>query len=412
MKKIMSGLIAVVMTMTCFLSNVSALELKIPTTPISLDETLIISDLDNEKQIIYEFTLEEDCVVDMNLSITFKDDADKEIVAQVISEAYMQDVLNELMGNGISGKNHFVYGEEGKKVSGTSYKFHQQYKMDKGVYWFSLTCYGELDTESFELVPVKGKAKVTFSTVKEEVQFINVKYSVKESKWFEAIKPITITSIKGFKSPLSVDEIYSYNDERVGYMLEGFYVYRKRDNAWLYAKIKKVYDKNIEDYVIEYTNFKWYPLGTAPKGYERYPFTYGYNDTFGAECYLMDTMKDGDQIIHREVWTPTTYIIRYHANTGGKGTMKNSYFTYDKTKKLRANTFTHKTKKFQGWKAKYYDWWEDVELWYYTNGKKCGWYEEGKQPKGWTKYVFKNQEKVKNLTSYMDDVIHMYAVWK
>ena len=72
----------------------------------------------------------------------------------------------------------------------------------------------------------------------------------------------------------------------------------------------------------------------------------------------------------------------------------------------------HKTKKFQGWKAKYYDWVNDVETWYYTNGKKCGWYEAGKQPKGWTKYVFKNQEKVKNLTSYTYDVIHMYAVWK
>ena len=411
MKKIMNGLIAVVMAMTCFLSNVSALELYIPTTPISLDETITITDLENEDRIIYEFTLAEDCVIDMNLSVTFKDDAKKEIVAQVISEEYKQDMLNGLLGNEVSGKDHFVYGED-KTVSGTSYKFHQQYKMDKGVYWFSFSCYGEMDEETYELAPVKGKAKVTFSIVEDEVQFTKVKYSVKESKWFDPIKPVTITTVNGFKSPLSTKALYVDVTKHVGYMHTGFYVYRKRDNAWLYAKPKLVYDEFMEDDVVQYTNFKWCPLGTAPKGYERYPFNYEATDVFGAECYGMDTMQDGDHIIHREVWTPVTYIIRYHANTGGKGTMKNSYFTYDKTKKLRANTFTHKTKKFQGWKAKYYDWWEDVELWYYTNGKKCGWYEEGKQPKGWTKYIFKNQEKVKNLTSYMDDVIHMYAVWK
>ena len=136
------------------------------------------------------------------------------------------------------------------------------------------------------------------------------------------------------------------------------------------------------------------------------------SDVFGSDCYVMDTMKNGDELFHREVWAPNQYVIRYHANKGGKGTMKNSYYTYDKTKKLRANTFTHKTKKFQGRKAKYYDWWEDVEMWYYTDGKKCGWNAAGKQPIGWNKYVFKNQEKVKNLTVEMDGVIHMYAVWR
>ena len=52
MKKIMSGLIAIIMAMTCFLSNVSALDLDIPTTPIALDETITITDLENEDGII------------------------------------------------------------------------------------------------------------------------------------------------------------------------------------------------------------------------------------------------------------------------------------------------------------------------------------------------------------------------
>ena len=411
MKKIMSGLIAIVMAMTCFLSNVSALELDIPTTSISLDETITITDLQNEEGTIYEFTLEEDCVVDMNVSITFKDDATKDISVQVINEAYMQDLLNGLMGNETSGKTYCVYGEN-TTVSTKTYQFHQQYKMEKGVYWFSLSCLGEIDYETFDQAEVSGKAKVKFSIEEDEVQYIKTKYTFKESEWFETIKPITLTTVKGFKSPLSSEMLFVDESERVGYTLNGFYVYRKRDNAWLYAKSKTVYDPLFDEETIEYSSFKWYPLGTAPKGYERYAVGSTLSDAIGGDCYATETMKNGDQLIHREVWTANTYKIRYHANTGGKGTMKNSYFTYDKTKKLRANTFTHKTKKFKGWKAKYYNWWADTDMWYYTNGKKSGWYEEGQQPKGWTKYIFKNQEKVKNLTAEQDAVIHMYAVWR
>lgn len=411
MKKIMNGLIAVVMAMTCFLSNVSALELDIPTTPIALGEIITITDLQNEDETIYEFEVEEDCVMDMNLTIDFKDDATKDISVQVINEAYMQDLLNGLMGNETSGKTYCVYGENAT-VSTKTYQFHQQYKMEKGVYWFLFSCLGEIDYENFEQAPVKGKAKLKFSVVEDDVQYVKVKYSVKESKWFDPIKPVTLTTVKGFKSPLSTQMLLVDDSQRPGYYLEGFYVYRKRDNAWLHAKTKTVYDPILEEDTIEYSNFKWYPLGLAPKGYERYPIGYEMSDVFGSDCYVMDTMKNNDELIHREVWAPNQYVIRYHANKGGKGTMKNSYYTYDKTKKLRANTFTHKTKKFQGWKAKYYDWWEDVEVWYYTDGKKCGWYAAGKQPKGWNKYVFKNQEKVKNLTVEMGGVIHMYAVWR
>lgn len=49
---------------------------------------------------------------------------------------------------------------------------------------------------------------------------------------------------------------------------------------------------------------------------------------------------------------------------------------------------------------------------YYTNGTTKKWYKEGKQPKGWKKYVFKDQEATKNLTKEYSDVIHMYATYK
>ena len=237
----MNGLIAVVMTMTCFLSNVSALELDIPTTPITLGETITITDLQNEDETIYEFEVEEDCVMDMNLTIDFKDDATKDITAQVINEAYMQDIINGLMGNETSGKEYCAYGET-TTISSKTYQFHQQYKMEKGVYWFSLSCLGEIDYENFEQAPVKGKAKLKFSVVEDDVQYVKVKYSVKESKWFDPIKPITLTTVKGFKSPLSTQMLFLDEGQRPGYYLEGFYVYRNRrliERATWFKKHKK-----------------------------------------------------------------------------------------------------------------------------------------------------------------------------
>lgn len=410
MKKLFCVFMAILIAISCFMYAASALEIDVETTPMKLNEVMTITDFAVAGEKIYTFTLEEDSIVDMKIDADFEDDGYKSVQVYSIDEKVIEDIYGSIFGGSVTDENYFIYGEE-KDVKADEYRFHQRYSMPKGTYWFRLMINGKYDLENERELPVVGSADVCISTVDESVEYNQVTFRVKDSMWREPIQPVTLEYIKGYLSPIQFESLLLVDAVRAGYYLDGFYVYRKRDDAWLYAKKEMVYDDFFESEFEEYSDYSWYPLGEAPAGYERYAVSI---ESYGSEVYAMDTMEDDDQLIHREVWTPNSYYIRYHANKGGKGTMKNSYFTYDQTKKLRANTFTSKdkNKKFKGWKAKYYDWLDDVSYWYYTDGEECGWYEAGKQPKGWKKYIFSNQEKVKNLTDYEEAVIHMYAVWR
>lgn len=101
------------------------------------------------------------------------------------------------------------------------------------------------------------------------------------------------------------------------------------------------------------------------------------------------------------------YTIQYHAN-GGTGTMADTVVTYGIAQKLRANTFTREGHVFQGWTA----YRTAKDQWYYTNGSSSGWYAEGSQPSGYTKYIYKDGAGVAKTTSADGDVVHLYAQWE
>ena len=100
------------------------------------------------------------------------------------------------------------------------------------------------------------------------------------------------------------------------------------------------------------------------------------------------------------------FTIQYHAN-GGTGTMANTTVTYGVATALRSNAFTRTGYTFKGWTA----YRTAQNQWYYTNGTTTGWYTEGSQPAGYTKYLYGNGVKVAATSAVADDVVHMYAQW-
>ena len=103
-----------------------------------------------------------------------------------------------------------------------------------------------------------------------------------------------------------------------------------------------------------------------------------------------------------------TFTVKYNAN-GGKGTMANTTVTYGTKTPLRNNQFVKEGYKFVGWTAK-----RDNNTWRYIqpNGSKDGWYAEGKQPSGWKKYVYRNQENVLHTYNKNKGVVTFYAQWE
>ena len=98
-----------------------------------------------------------------------------------------------------------------------------------------------------------------------------------------------------------------------------------------------------------------------------------------------------------------TYTLRYHAN-GGTGTMADTVVTYGQATPISTNAFTRTGYTFTGYAA----YRETQGQWRYPSG----WYAEGSQPSGETKYLYKSGEKVSATTSVDGDVVHLYAQWK
>lgn len=402
MRKLLNVILSLTMCMMCFGGMVHAENiLGIEPIPIELGEAVEDAPINNEEGGIYSFELEERGAVSVNADFTFETAGEKEVSISVMPESFLDDMLGGLFGgtasNLQSNGENIVTTEDSVSLSG-------KYILDAGVYWVVAGVTGEYDEETWEEVKVEGTFDLTVDKLAEDAYTVDqVTFRFKKSKYTAPIDPVTLEYIHGESAP-QVMMMGNEMTEREHYTMDGYYAYRKRDNAWLYAKEVMVSDEWGDAYS-EYQDYSWYPLGAAPEGYVRYAVV---GLVLGTEEFAMDTMQDGDVVILREVWSGDPYVVRYHANVGGKGTMKNSYFNYDKTKKLRANTFTHKTKDFAGWKARR----DSDQKWYYTNGTDTGWYKEGKQPKGWKKYIFEEREAVKNLTEEYYDIIHMYAIWR
>ena len=103
------------------------------------------------------------------------------------------------------------------------------------------------------------------------------------------------------------------------------------------------------------------------------------------------------------------FTMRYNAN-GGSGSMADTVVTYGVSTALRTNTFTRTGYTFKGWTA----YRTTKGQWRYVSadGSIDGWYAEGSQPAGCTKYIYKDGTKVSATTNVADDVVQLYAVWE
>jgi len=101
------------------------------------------------------------------------------------------------------------------------------------------------------------------------------------------------------------------------------------------------------------------------------------------------------------------YTIKYNAN-GGTGSMKDTVVTYGKGQKLRKNSFKKTYYDFQGWHAHR----KSDDKWLYTNNKNEKWYKKGKQPDGYSLYLYKDCQTVSKTSNVNGDIVWMNAVWK
>lgn len=104
--------------------------------------------------------------------------------------------------------------------------------------------------------------------------------------------------------------------------------------------------------------------------------------------------------------TSTEATIRFQSN-GGSGTMSDQKVQVGNDFNLPSNEFTKKGYQFIGWVA----YRASDSKYYHTNGSSYGWYTDGNQPSGYTKYVYAETETVDQQAITDNKVITMYAIW-
>ena len=173
---------------------------------------------------------------------------------------------------------------------------------------------------------------------------------------------------------------------------KGWTAYRVEQNKWYY--------RNADDTVRE-----WYKEGSQPSGYTKFI----YKD----KANVSKTGAKGGHVLLCAQWESAKgkYTVSFMKN-GGSGSMSDQSITYGTNTALRTNAYTKKkgdtTLSFQFWNA----YWPEKNRWYYINessGEK-GWYKEGYEPAGYTKYVYNNSQNVSK-TVYAGSHVYMYAVW-
>ena len=165
----------------------------------------------------------------------------------------------------------------------------------------------------------------------------------------------------------------------------GWYAYRTTQKQWYYTNG---------------SSSGWYAEGAQPSGYTKYLYKDGIKVSNTSSV-------DGDVVIMYAQWEPTVFTVRYNAN-GGTGTMADTTVPYGSGTAMRSNTFTRSGYSFTGWYAHR----TTQNQWYYTNGSSSGWYAEGAQPSGYTKYLYKDGIKLSNTSAVDGDVVVMYAQWE
>lgn len=157
-----------------------------------------------------------------------------------------------------------------------------------------------------------------------------------------------------------------------GKKFTGWTAYRVEQNKWYY--------RNADD-----TDRAWYKEGSQPSGYTKFI----YKD----KANVSKTGAKGGHVLLCAQWESTSkYTVSFMKNGATGGTMSDQSITYGTSTALRTNTYTKNNRTFQFWNA----YWSEKNKWYYQNadGSAKGWYKEGYQPAGYTKYVYNDQQNV------------------
>lgn len=177
---------------------------------------------------------------------------------------------------------------------------------------------------------------------------------------------------------------------RDGYTFDCWHVYRESDNKWRY--------RNPDDT----SQSGFYVEGSQPEGWVKYRYV--------DAGYVSATSSVAGDVIHLYAQWKKHFFIRYDAN-GGSGSMPKTKVIYGEKTYLSPNTFTRDGFEFLFWYAKR----GSDNTWRYQNPNntaQTGWYLEGEQPEGWTKYPYYDAGWVAKTASNPGETVTFYAQWK
>lgn len=176
---------------------------------------------------------------------------------------------------------------------------------------------------------------------------------------------------------------------RDGYDFDCWYIQRDSDDKWRY--------RNPDDT----SQTGWYTAGSQPSGWVKFPYSNG--------TTVSQTIDEVGGVVHFYAQWKKYYTVQYNAN-GGSGTMASTKVYYGNTTTTRTNTFTRSGYDFDCWYIKR----SSDGKWRYQNADNTdsGWYTEGSQPSGWSKYRYDNGISVSKTINEAGGVVHFYAQWK
>ncbi|MBR5428748.1 MAG: hypothetical protein IK118_10400 [Clostridia bacterium] len=184
----------------------------------------------------------------------------------------------------------------------------------------------------------------------------------------------------------------------------GWNAYWREKNKWLY--------QNSGD-----SSLKWYVEGTEPAGYMKY--------VYADNQYVANTVFEGNHVEMHAQWDE--YRIYYNASGA---IIKSGYILESENGRClnnwqnaiqyypqaalysveMANSIFNGTPSFDGWHL----YRRETDTWLYKNGSSFGWYADGLQPEGYTKYVKKavNGEWYLAAEASVGEHLILYAAWQ
>lgn len=103
------------------------------------------------------------------------------------------------------------------------------------------------------------------------------------------------------------------------------------------------------------------------------------------------------------------FTVAYNKNGGTGSNMASTTVTYGIPTKLAANSYVAPSsdKIFSGWYANR----QSDNKWLYKGENGSGWYIEGSQPSGYSKFLYRDEASLAHTTSVNNDLVTMYAQW-